>query len=373
MANILPRSVIRTMQGLESQGGARRRNENPADGVEKKDDSSSQKNKNDGASNSAEKRDDGPSDAEGTYKPTPIDVVVVRVMLTRGIKLPPDVVDMVFDHAEYWPHSSNEIDFMAEHHDRLRVQGTSPNHDKFLLRSYPVGLTGLPDKKDLAEELAWDTNEAKPQPLGREHDAQFFEKLPNYPTPKLVSPVRKIVFSIRSADQGWGGERGNRGTYKGSSTWFEAGLERFDADQACDPQCTYDVRYQSPSSKASPLPVCALRPLHPTLEADPEHEGKFKYNHPLTHNENYEIQRNKTATRAYQDHVVTWSYSDNVKSTSQAAMEIDEEQGRGRGTLDGSFVRNLKLGDVLTIWAKARYAGWSNNIEKVKVEVYWAV
>ena len=63
---------------------------------------------------------------------------------------------------------------------------------------------GLPDEKDVAEEMAWHMNEAKPQPLGREHDAQFFEKLPHYPTPKLVSPVRKIVFSIRSADQGWG-------------------------------------------------------------------------------------------------------------------------------------------------------------------------
>lgn len=137
MANILPRSVIRTMQGLEPQGGARRRDENPGNGAEKKDnapnDGSDSQKKNDGPSNDAKKRDDGPSDAEGTYKPTPIDVVVVRVMLTRGIKLPPDVVDMVFDHAEYWPHSSNEIDFMAEHHDCLRVQGTSPNHDKFLV------------------------------------------------------------------------------------------------------------------------------------------------------------------------------------------------------------------------------------------------
>lgn len=87
----------------------------------------------------------------------------------------------------------------------------------------------------MAEELAYDTNEAKPIPLKREHDPSFFAKLPRYPTPKLVSPVRKVVFTITSKDQGWGSTRVNRGTYNDSWTWFEAGLEKFDADQECKP------------------------------------------------------------------------------------------------------------------------------------------
>lgn len=81
--------------------------------------------------------------------------------------------------------------------------------------------------------LAYDLNEAKPQPLSKEHDSLFFAKLPDYPTPKLVNPVRKIVFTIRSKDQGWGGDRASRHTFGGSWTWFEAGLEKFDADQNC--------------------------------------------------------------------------------------------------------------------------------------------
>ncbi|KAF7546056.1 hypothetical protein G7Z17_g8701 [Cylindrodendrum hubeiense] len=342
MANILPRSVINSLRGLQVQGGARQ-----SDAF----------------------------DNDSSFSPSPIDIVVARIMMTRGIKLPPDVVDMIFDHAGYWAHSSNEFDFIAEQQNRLKVIGNSPHNNKLILRGYPVGLTGLTDAndKELAEELAWDKNEANPLPLSRERDPEYFKKLPNYPTPRLISPVRKVVFSIRSGDQGWGGESANRGTFKGSWTWFEAGLERFDADQTCDPQCTYDVRFKSPSSKESPLPVCGLRSLHPEVEPIPDKEGKFQYKHPLSGNPTLEIQRNKSATRAPQDHVVTWSYLDDIRGDSEEAIKIDEQQGRGRETLDGSFVRNLKMGDVITIWAKARFPGWANTIEKVKLDVYWAV
>jgi hypothetical protein len=50
-----------------------------------------------------------------------------------------------------------------------------------------------------------------------------------------------------------------------------------------------------------------------------------------------------------------------------------EEQGRGRDTGTGEFVRNLKLGDVVTVWAKARFPQWVNVVEQVKIDVYWAV
>lgn len=97
-----------------------------------------------------------------------------------------------------------------------------------------MGLTGIKGKKDLSEELAYDLNEAKPQPLNKEHDASYFTSLADYPTPKLIHPVRKIVFSIRSKDQGWVTNARHKGTFTGAWTWFEAGLERFDAEQDCE-------------------------------------------------------------------------------------------------------------------------------------------
>jgi len=50
-----------------------------------------------------------------------------------------------------------------------------------------------------------------------------------------------------------------------------------------------------------------------------------------------------------------------------------EEQGRGRGTGNGEFVRDLRLGDVVTVWGMARFGAWVNNVEAVKIDVYWAV
>lgn len=70
---------------------------------------------------------------DGLYHPTPIDIVVVRTMLTRSVKLPPDLVDAIFDYAEYWAHSTNVIDYQAEQQEPLRINGSSMSEDKFLV------------------------------------------------------------------------------------------------------------------------------------------------------------------------------------------------------------------------------------------------
>ena len=101
-------------------------------------------------------------------------------------------------------------------------------------------------------------------------------------------------------------------------------------------------------------------------------EDRCRYIHPLHRDPDWEIQRNKAATMQWQEHVVTWSYLDDMQPDSDAGKALDD-QGRGRGTGDGSFVRNLRLGDVVTVWGKARFTGWVNTVDHVKIEVYWAV
>lgn len=87
----------------------------------------------------------------------------------------------------------------------------------------------------------------------------------------------------------------------------------------------------------------------------------------------YVIQRNKTGNKAWQTHVVTWSHTDDIAPESDDGLAREENHGQGRDSGDGSFIRDLKMGDVITIWGKARFGGWSNNIEKVKIDVYWSV
>lgn len=127
-----------------------------------------------------------------------------------------------------------------------------------------------------------------------------------------------------------------------------------------------DLRYNSPKAPAPDLPLCSLRPVIPEVEAGAK-EGEWKYIHRLAAKPEHEIQRNKLAVRAWADKEIVWSWTDDMDE------EALEEEGRGKHTGNGEFVRSLKLGDIVSIWGKARFSGWVNHVEKVKVEVFWAV
>ncbi|PFH61502.1 hypothetical protein XA68_17159 [Ophiocordyceps unilateralis] len=273
------------------------------------------------------------------YRPTPDDIVILRAALNRAKGLPPDIVDCIFDHAEYWAHSSAVVDYGSELRHSLRIAGTGAQENTFLLRSPPLGLTHLcRGDARLAEELVYDSSEARPLPLAKEHDAAFFARLANYSTPRLANPARKIVFTIRSHDQGWGNSDDDD-PYASSWTWFEAGLERLDALQECDAKCTYDACRESSTEKCPALPVCGLRPIHPsTILSDADDQPRYLYHHPLLPDDRHNIRRNKAASRDWQDHVITWSYLDDIEPTSDAGAEL-HRQGRGRASGDGGLTR----------------------------------
>ena len=67
------------------------------------------------------------------FHPQPKDVVYVRHMLAKSTRLPVDLIDAIFDFAEYWASSTNEIDFIKEHGTALRINGTGRSEDKFLV------------------------------------------------------------------------------------------------------------------------------------------------------------------------------------------------------------------------------------------------
>ncbi|RDA88401.1 hypothetical protein CP532_5635 [Ophiocordyceps camponoti-leonardi (nom. inval.)] len=315
------------------------------------------------------------------FEPLPGDIAFMRATLMRAKGLPPDIIDLIFDQAEYWAHSSSFFE------QSVRISGTDAQENKFLIRCPPVGITKV---SPLAEELAYDTTEAQPLPLQEEWPPASFADLVDHPTPRLIHPCRKIVFAIKSHDQGWGntGITHDFDNYATSWTWFEAGLERFDASQVCtspvpgldesfanpccpgDAQCTYDVRRESSTDTAPSLPVCGLRPIHPAIHAD--NNSRYSYSHSLLPDDRLNIQRNRAAFGQWQNHRVVWSWLDDIEPNSSAGEEL-HRNGRGRASANGSFVRSLKLGDVVTIWGKARFPQWVNMVESIRVDVYWAV
>lgn len=136
--------------------------------------------------------------------------------------------------------------------------------------------------------------------------------------------------------------------------------------------------------------MCALRPIQPPFEPDtskvsqqqtdsdadteppPDEEPTYKYTHGYLPREEWLIQRNPQRQKDMRVHTVQWSWTDDVGPESDGAQKLATE-GRGRGTGDGSFVRSLKMGDVVTVWGKAKFGGWVNQVEKVRIDVYWAM
>ncbi|KAI1845000.1 hypothetical protein JX266_008793 [Neoarthrinium moseri] len=290
----------------------------------------------------------------GPYDPDLDDVITVKDMLRSAGNLPDEIILQVMDEAEYWACSSASVDYTPLQRGYLSIRGTQ-NENEFLLRTEPLAMSSwVPDRDD-----AWQLPSA-PRHLREEYTREQLEEYRDERLEStLVSPCRKIVFNIQSNDQGWGGGRGDKGTYHGAYTWFDAGLERFDAKP--------DGRE---AQNGSHLPLSALRPIWPKGKADVN--GQVQYDHELFWSPEHTIKCNKVAIRETQAHHVEWRYTDDIDAQTPEGDDL-KAAGRGEATGSGEFVRNMKFGDVVTVWGRARFGGWENQVKKVEVKVYWAV
>lgn len=341
------------------------------------------------------------------YLPSLEDVFELKEILFNAPKerrLPLEIIESIIDLAEYWPHTttsgfaipgSQDNRLLVNTRKEITVRSGARTENQFLLRSLPIGYFSsqenkhdLPFQKRLEDETEftkvepkpwlWPSDRQIPQDATEEVIKQWAEVSPC----RSQFPCKKIIFRIRSHDQGWGGASADRGTYRGSFTWFDVGLERTYATReehfVKDPHfrpCDY-------KQESSNEIVCGVRTIIPEVvqpnpDDVPENHRDSSATHPATfkHKLNPDtkaLQKNKTATATPESHVITWRFDDNIHPESPEADKL-EEQGRGRETGNGEFVRNLRIGDVVTLWAKARYPGWSNTIQDVSMEVYYAI
>ncbi|PLB44735.1 hypothetical protein P170DRAFT_439986 [Aspergillus steynii IBT 23096] len=251
---------------------------------------------------------------EEPYFPDLYDVLKTRHILRWKVVpggLPLEIVDMIVDAAEYWASVVSEMRGQRI----IRQDG-----DQVLVRTSP---------------LCYD------------------EKTLGSPSPKLlphrtIHPCRKIIFFVRSHDQGWGGgRRADRSPFQGSNTWF-------------DVEVVHSAHEGTPA-EASTLPEVGDDGI------------RLRAGHPLLNPSSCKLQSNRTYVRDAEEYTITWHYLDRIPADSAEAEEIERAQGRGRATLDGSQVCTLGLGDAISVWGRARYGGWTNYVEQVSVRVFWAV
>ncbi|KAL1841056.1 hypothetical protein VTJ49DRAFT_7440 [Mycothermus thermophilus] len=296
---------------------------------------------------------------DSPYEPTVADVLVTKAMLSKA--LPLEVVNIIIDLAEYWPHTTTVMT------DASSARGSSKHENVFVLRSPPLGLQSWS-----RSPLAWHGTAPKailplPRPPGEDFSADDFCRIVGLPTGLLVHPCRRIVFTFRSYDQGWGGNAADRGTYRGSWTWFEVGLERWCKNSPARSQ------QQQQSEQRPSLGVDDLCTVIPQVQPRSNGNG-YEFVHPLLPAPDLKIQCNVTVSDSVREHRIVWTYTDDIDPERDVqAADALEEQGRGRATGNGKFVRDLKLGDVITVWSKARFPGWANHVQYTELEVYYAV
>ncbi|KAG9242632.1 hypothetical protein BJ878DRAFT_554887 [Calycina marina] len=354
------------------------------------------------------------------YSPSVGGVLDVKDFLFEKFQLPVEILDTIIDHAQYWPHTTVKTTTSTT------VNSGAGHENRFIIRSYPIGFDSDQQNLDPQQQQPIFKNnypytDPIPWPLERKFPQESTKSLLDLWRAKsqyrAEHPCAKIVFTTKSHDQGWG-DGGNHGeTYTGSYTWFDVGLEKISAAGESGRQTTaglaqlagnvpsphfYIFNAKNITDKISPLPViCSHRTIIPMVKEvpkdpepvvgpddcdpnsedkpdliakKPEHEPEkmtYEFDHPLLPGTDA-LQKNITAKRNIQECVITWSAWDDINPESLEANEL-ANKGRGSATGTGDFVRGLVAGDVVTVWAKSRFPGWTNNVEGVQIDVYWRV
>lgn len=312
-----------------------------------------------GSDADAESTDASPSDTadQEEFYASLQDVIQVRNILRRlwssssstsqrkKVALPDEVIDMILDEAEYWPSVVTSL--------RTTPFVIATDGDRECLRTPPLCYD-----PDMLEEL-------DKRRVGRENDNDTSHILLH----RGMHPCRKIVFDISSHDQGWGGERRHQGSFMGSWTWFSAYIStrrRGGYEGQGKPTTIRRNHRHNFSSSESEL-------SESESDSDQERGGRSPSSHPRPFlPEPTKLQCNRTATIHPTNYHIVWHYKDDIHPDSDEAMRIEQETGRGRATLDGSAVREMEIGDEVSVWLRARFAQWRNHVDKMSVRVYWA-
>lgn len=279
----------------------------------------------------------------GSYEPTTVDILKVKQYFKlSAIPLPDELIDDIIDAASYWAHTSLTV-------DGCTVADADTGGDTMYMRTLPLAVQGtegdfLLDKENLQGE-GFVLGGLPPTEL--EWTALIRTK-----------PFRKIEFQLWSHDQGWGGHLSCRGTYNGAYSWFDASVERLHSTS----YFTESVNW--PSSLLFTA-VDAQNLLDDVTFTQKDVKQPF-LPPPST------LQKNIVAEGQTTHHIVTWTDLDDVKEGSPEAIAA-ENRGQGWKSYDGSFVRDLQVGDCITLWMRARFPGWRNEAVRAKITTFWAV
>ncbi|KAF5367279.1 hypothetical protein D9615_010462 [Tricholomella constricta] len=235
------------------------------------------------------------------------DVYTVHDYLRRSV--PTELADLILDAAQYWPCVSSE-----------RTDDAAP----FVVHASSG--TGA---------------------------AAYYLVTPPIPAHPRTRPIQiqGVVFTLRSCDQGWGGDDRYIGTYNGSYSWFEAGIVR-DSLLGVEDQL---------SSQGS------LRTFHEFDDAAFGRSLGREVENPLEPTRRWNLQFNLQVSRTVKRHEIVWT-KDDVFDDGVEAEAMTKGAGTGRG-----FVSTLRPGDRVALVVKAQYPGWANHVSGASIRIFYSV
>ncbi|KAL9598636.1 MAG: hypothetical protein Q9219_004382 [cf. Caloplaca sp. 3 TL-2023] len=351
--------------------------------------------------------------------PSMLEVIQVKRLLL-GLKLPLEIVDLILDFAECWPHTTcttqyrtvvfsdfkaglwardwRSLPFSMDHGpipDNYRIMPKNA----FLLRSHPLGLQtrdpSIPVKSGVVSR--WK------QKLRKDRRRKSSSG-PTWLPPRGLRPCRKIIFEILSHQEAMDFTEPQ---YGDSPTWLDVSVEKIlsEEDSMEPPLWTtsmneewgdelmgrtpdsaqllllkrvpgaaapFDRRPKQASPASSilddqPVQLFETRRIKPTLAATTRQAV---------------VQQNYQGDAINRQHVVSWRYDDAFDMDSTRGDQMLTEVGTH---LNGSFVRQLESGESVVLWARARSRPRNlitsssgtdpciNVVDRVKMHVFWAV
>ncbi|KAL8636601.1 MAG: hypothetical protein Q9228_006018 [Teloschistes exilis] len=350
--------------------------------------------------------------------PSMLEVInVKRVLLSR--KLPVEIIDLIMDFAELWPHTTSTTQYQTVVHSEgpslwmrdWRSLPFSMDHgpipdsyriwlrNAFLMRTHPLGLqTREPDTVVKAGMVSrWK------QRLKRDRRRKSSSG-PTWLPPRGVRPCRKIVFEILSHQEALDFSEPQ---YGDSPTWFDVSVEKMLSEEGeteaaiwtnsmneeCGDEvlgCTSDGPGLQLVKKVPGVGVTLERPSRQaSLASSAVDDG------PMQHFETRRtkptraatfrqtvVQQNYQGDAFHRQHIVTWRYDDTLDMGSFEGENKMIETGTHS---NGDFVRTLESGESIVLWARARNRPRDsskspgladpciNVVERVRTHVFWAI
>ncbi|RMZ70550.1 ankyrin repeat [Pyrenophora seminiperda CCB06] len=257
------------------------------------------------------------------FNPTYADICRTRILL-KSLHLPTELVLSILEFAEYWPRILFSTTYTAEH-PRPIIASATGGRDAAAALCLRADIFDAPVVTDMCASGE---------------------------NPK----IKKVEFIIRSRDQGWTSQGGEGGF--ATSSWIEVSILRRNPHDSTNFE---PPRFEPPHNMGNGVWDDGLRGYHAQVArygwqlvqrpGEAHHgpqwgEGGYAWY----------LQGNRVSGDS-ETYRVVWG--------REGSVETNEGAGDGQG-----FLEELRKGDRIVVWARARYPGWQCIVEQLDVTVY---